>query len=458
MKKYLWIVALIAALAMVFVGCDNAGEDGGPSTVTITFDLNVPESYVGEEIALVTDVTTEVDTVIGDKLPAGPTQVGEESLLIYGLVFKGWYSGKSGGTAVTKDTKFSEDTEVYAQWDTWDIDTQTAVIFNYNYDGAPANRFVKGVKDAALGTAFPADPTRPGTVVGKDTANDTWDFKGWKQYDSGAGDTYNAESVMPGTIKDNMVYAYWEPSTGWPKDEPPAGTDLAGAEKVTLDNAWFVVYKFDLPAGGSWINYGGITVDYMFGPAVINGSGGAQVRAIRLMGNYVAGDFELASANEGVTTELPNIAVASYNNNKNAQYIFDDLGQSWKPPKEAFAALGIPAATWQWITVPYKIDGSRKNGSYVATNQPANADAGPFYFGIGIAGQGGGGNTQWIRNVTLVGNTGTASVTATPLWFSKDGKNYPAFTGYPDGSGDNGFKEAYRGMVDGSQPTPVPVP
>jgi hypothetical protein len=446
MKKYLWIVALVAALAMAFVGCDG-GDSGSGGDVTISFNVNKPAGYEGPNLSSVDPVTIKNGAAIG-ALPAKPAG-GDDS-----IVFLGWFSAASGGNQITAATTFTKSTTVYAHWQLVD-ETDVEMTFKLNYPDAPADIIKIGKSGQAMGAEWPADPTRPGTVQGNLNDNDTWAFIGWKQYEGGSGDDYTKDTVLPGSIIDNTVWAKWEPSTGNPTDVAPDGIDLAGAEKVLLDNAWFLPYYFELPSGKTFSDYAEITFDIMVGPLTLIRSNSC--RTLRLMGNYVPADFDLEVPNSPSIGNYPDgMMIASYNNGKNAEYIMNNVPDtSYKTIETVLTQLGLNATAWVWNTVHHKIDASDAHANFQAKNLPAGTDTGPFIFGVGIPGEGGGGSLQWIRNVRLVGNSGTASVTAKPLWFSKDGKTHPAFNGYPTKDGTSGFKEAYRGMVDGSQPTPV---
>jgi len=40
-----------------------------------------------------------------------------------------------------------------------------------------------------------------------------------------------------------------------------------GAERLSLDNGTFAIFRFDLPAGAKWSNYNKLTADYMIDEA-----------------------------------------------------------------------------------------------------------------------------------------------------------------------------------------------
>jgi hypothetical protein len=231
-------------------------------------------------------------------------------------------------------------------------------------------------------------------------------------------------------------------------------------EEVSLTNGFYVVYRFDLPSGRHWEDYAALTVDYRIDDENLLYREGSS-RAMRLMGPYVmpnGGDFDFITTDEG-----KNMAIASYGNGKNAEYIIDQISTNQQAPIATVAANeGVDATAGQWFTLPYKIDGSRANGSFDFANMPSDDATGPFYFGVGWTGRMSGDDTvitvQLIKNVTLVGYNSAHNVTAIPAIFEDDitGELYPAFTGYPTASG-NGVEEANRYSIGTVQAAPIPV-
>jgi hypothetical protein len=215
-------------------------------------------------------------------------------------------------------------------------------------------------------------------------------------------------------------------------------------EEVTLENGWYAVYRFDLPAGRTWGDFEKITAEYKFDAANLASGIG---RGARLMGNYTEADFEFH------TSDANTVALANYLNGKNAEYILHNTsGSSPFPPLVDFLTglLGVAPAADQWFTLDYPIDGSTKHANYDIANMPAANATGPFYFGLGLPGQDNGGNTYQVKNVKLVGYEGVNDVIARPVVFTCDGVDYPAFTGYPTTDGSNGYAEANRTMVSGT--------
>jgi hypothetical protein len=451
MKKYLWIVALIAALTMVFVGCGDGDDSGGGGDVTISFSWNTPAGYGGPALTTPDPVKPASGAAIGT-LPAAPSGTVD-----FGLVFKGWFDAATGGTQVTAASKFTKSATVYAQWESFDPLTQVPITFNFNYPDAPPSIVRVATIGAALGDAnWPAEPSRPGNVVGNLTNNDTWAFTGWYQYENGTGDDYTSETVMPGQIIDNTVWAKWAPKTGFPTETPPAGTDLARAEKIILQNGNEAAFYFTLPAGKTWSDYSGISADYLIGDNAWIAENG--VRTHRLFGNYKLSDFSDVIIPDNSSANLPNGFIVANLNNYNAPYIIHQVTAAWSSV-ETFVntELGLDAKPWEWFTINYDITGTKGHSGFLQENLPAAGATGPLYFCLGFTKAGAPGTTQWIRDVTLIGNTGTDSVIAKPLYI-KDGNNvYPAFMGYPTTTG-NGTEENFRAMADGSAPPTVDKP
>ena len=224
--------------------------------------------------------------------------------------------------------------------------------------------------------------------------------------------------------------------------------DLEGAEEVSLANANQVVYSFTLPAGATWEDYKGIAASYMFEDDAmfdVSNSG----RAIRIYGPY-----ELAFFQFNETTAGNKYAYASLagNENNNAYILDGNPNGGWKPLRESLEGIfGECPAGGEWFTIDYKIDGSRKDGAYA--HMPADDATGPFYFGLGLPGADDA-NVFYMRDVTLLGYIEADNVIGKPLYISKDGYNYPAFSAYGTAA-DNGVDQISREMVDGTQPTPV---
>jgi len=165
-----------------------------------------------------------------------------------------------------------------------------------------------------------------------------------------------------------------------------------GAEKVTLENGAYAIYKFALPDGATWANYNRLTVDYMVDAENLR-KAIRNTNAVRLMGVY--------RENTSFINESEYFGITRYFDfgdgpeSHNAPYILDNAPRT-------FATMG--AAANQWFTVQYNISGSAAHAQFNRANLPAPTARGPFFFGVGIPGHGNGifeGITQLIRNVTL---------------------------------------------------------
>jgi predicted small secreted protein len=165
-----------------------------------------------------------------------------------------------------------------------------------------------------------------------------------------------------------------------------------GAERLTLENGAYAIFKFTLPAGAKWSDYGKITAEFMVDERNIkkpirNGNN------VRLMGNYKEDQFEVSGK------------VRVYNlgdgpNSANGPYIMDNT------PK-TFSSMG--AVPDQWFTVEYDISGTKGHAQFDKSHVPGPNETGPFFFGVGIPGAGEGASiTELVRNVTLHHKTNPA--------------------------------------------------
>jgi uncharacterized repeat protein (TIGR02543 family) len=219
---------------------------------------------------------------------------------------------------------------------------------------------------------------------------------------------------------------------------------LAGSERVSLTNAYQVIYEFVLPTGKTWADFSGVSASYLVADEALFDAENSG-RAMRLYGNYDADFFGI-----NTTTAGNKYAYASLDGNaNNNQYILDDTGSGgWKSLSAALIAeLGSCPEAYEWFTITYKTDGTRANVK-PHKHLPADTDEGPFYFGLGLPGAGGT-NTMYMKDVKLLGVVEGDTVTGHPLYLKKDGYNYPAFAAFGTAVG-NGVDEARRGKWDGS--------
>jgi len=158
-----------------------------------------------------------------------------------------------------------------------------------------------------------------------------------------------------------------------------------GAERLTLENGAYAIFKFTLPSGAKWSDYGKITADFMVDERNLRRPI-RNTNAVRLMGNYKEDQFVVSGK------------VRVYNlgdgpNSANGPYIMDNTPRT-------FASMGAVAD--QWFTLEYDISGSRGHAQFLKSHVPAPTETGPFFFGVGIPGAGeGAAITQLVRNVTL---------------------------------------------------------
>jgi len=339
-------------------------------------------------------------------------------------------------------TPAAASTTLYAVWS-----AHAAVVATVSYDA-----------NGGTGTM-----TATATVVGATiqlpqngfTAPSGKKFKGW-------GATATATTVKaPGDPLDVetaavTIYAIWEDeSVGPGPGEPETGTDRS--EYVAQTNNWFSMYRMVIPEGYTWADYAYLKVSYMFDAEHL---ATARARNGRIYGPYEPEDFSFLTG----TTDGKMRAIANLNN-QNATHILDDAGLGNSSTAgallTALAAKGINPVANQWFTCGedfYKIDGSRKNGSYTDAKLAAlMASTGVLYMTVGLPAGGNGdpANEYWIRDITLVGLEGVPNVVATSLYFEYNGVEVPAYLGYPTTDGSNGWDDSYRVSVDDTK-TVVP--
>jgi len=485
MKKGLYVIlAVLTVFAMVMVSCDD-GSNSADELYTVSFDANggsgtvaaIKQTAVGEAITL----------------PAGAALTAPD-----GKTFGGWSTSKSGtaisGTSYTP----TKDITLYAVWTggtgpgpiTYPIvlgdfnninnETQKGWLTN-GVDGKDSTLTAEAMTGAKyLVLELSKAPTGGFQIIWQGDG-DGW---AWDQTDNvlandGSPDPSKGSAI---TVKDGVTslvielskavknydkfleseqiklfIAYYSNNItdlGVTKaylsltaPEGSAGPDLARAEKVTLSNNWIAMYRFELPAGKTiGADYKGISADYMFTPENL---ATARVRNGRIYGPYEPSDFAIGIGKgdaEGLDFAYANL------NNQNATHILDDAGLGNNSTAgallEALAKVGIVPEGDKWFTFDlYKIDGSRKNGSYTQEKLDAfNASGGVIYLGVSLPAGGNGdpANEYYIRDVTLIGYNAADNVVATSLWFEQGGKEYPAMIGYPTNDGSNGWKEASR--------------
>jgi len=220
--------------------------------------------------------------------------------------------------------------------------------------------------------------------------------------------------------------------------------DLKRAEKIALNNAWYAVYRFDLPAGKTWEDYKGAKASYMFEEEDL---ANAIPRGARLMGPYTPGDFTFYTDAEGI-----NLAVANYNGGKNAPFIINNKygwGSFAKDLVDKLAGEGIDVVVGKWFGLEYDISGAKPPAHNDFANKPADDATGPFYFGLGLTGQDNGGNVHYIANVKLLGYDATVpDVIGLPAYLDNPDDttqtNIPVFAGYNTPDGSNGYADAAR--------------
>jgi len=515
MKRTIFaIMAILSVFAMILAGCDNGGNTGS-GKYTVNFEING-----GSKIDPIVDVAS------GTKIskPADPTKTD--------FTFDGWYKDKEVTSAWNFDSDTVKgNTLLYAKWNQTKpdanpddetkknyftvtfMDGETTVnsykvsygekitapvvdpvkkdyYFDGWYDGETqtAKKWffdTRGVTDdVTLYTKYSLITKAPYTVIFsnegrlhfriKDVAEgakiaaptraekEDYVFVAWyKEEELTNRWDFNNDTVT----RDITLYAGFTPVI----DDPPE--DIERAEKVTLTNAWYVVYYFELPPGKTVSDYAELRAYYTLTKTQLKN---AVARGARLMGPYPKEFFQMCMGAETGAAPGKGVAVANYNL-ANAPYILDNT-YAWGKEggaggtdegkgtlkEELESALGYAPSPNEWFDLAYAIDGSKKHNDYGkdVTIGPAE---GPLFYGLGLPGQAKSGvqedysNTFYIRDVKLkktagATNTSNDDIVGKPVYFVKDGYKYPAYTGYYNTNGSAGHKEASRESCDELNP------
>lgn len=143
---------------------------------TVTFYNN----YTSRDNTVHTTVTVNGGSSLGTQLPAGPTRKD--------YTFTGWWTARSGGSAFTENTIVNGNTSVYAQW----TSTPQWTVTFYKWDNVLYETIYVN-RNTALGTLFPADPTRENHI-----------FTGWK--DRLSGNVFTSNTTV---TRDTNVDGQW---------------------------------------------------------------------------------------------------------------------------------------------------------------------------------------------------------------------------------------------------------
>ena len=167
------------------------------TSVTVTFDPN----HEGGEAS-----TASVE--IGGKVTQPADPVWDNAHL-----FTGWYTDKACTQEYDFDTAVTAALTLYAGWEEADLSDTVAVVFSYNYEGAPDEGvyYTTRVRKGRL-VAQPADPAREG-----------YGFMGWY---ADADCTQRFSFTSTSVSEETTIYARW--LTEW-KFEAEY-TDVSGIE------------------------------------------------------------------------------------------------------------------------------------------------------------------------------------------------------------------------------------
>ncbi|MDR0883024.1 MAG: InlB B-repeat-containing protein [Oscillospiraceae bacterium] len=145
-----------------------------PNQYTVAFNANGGTAVASKSIAY--------NSAIG-ALPS-PTRTG--------YTFKGWYTAKTGGTKINKDTKVTKNITYYAQW------TAKKYTVTYAANGGKVGTATSAKKSVTYASKYvlPAAPKRTG-----------YKFAGW--YTAKTGGTKVTASTVVKLSKNQTLYAHW---------------------------------------------------------------------------------------------------------------------------------------------------------------------------------------------------------------------------------------------------------
>jgi len=445
-KGILAILAMLTVSALLFVSCGGGGGGGSSSKgkqITITFDLNLPEGVEAEGL----EAPAAQKIAKGGKVDLAAADLSDSDKLPAGYDFLGWgpAADSTEDDVLSGDEEYAANTTLYALW--FDGVTNIKVYFNINYGSTAPKLTVQKRADKFKTTNAPST-TRTG-----------YTFKGWYGNARGTGTPYVHDTTALPATGSLTVFADWDKVVDPDAPEIAEADEIKddNAEYVIVDNRFYAIYEFKLPAGARWADYDSLEATYeidSFYWDVPNSAAGS-----RLMGNFELTDFE------PLTTTKGNLLAISNFNDRNTTHILDgSKAGSWKSVGDVAAAFGV-TTKGDPFTVIYDILGSRKDGAFTAMPDPM--DKGPFYFGLGIGSQGATpyGTPQKITNIKLVPNTvaaaaGITAAYATPLYlkFTEEGgteQDYPAYAGYGNKNGSASEDLAYRSTT-GAKDIPAP--
>ena len=310
-----------------------------------------------------------------------------------------------------------------------------------------------GTVPASIGTYIDSVVTLPKPAADVVGPVDAPYFVAWTD----GAENYNALASYTAT-GDVTLKAVWTATA-----PPPI------VEEISLINGWTAIFKFTLPGGKKWEDYEKVTVDYKIADLT------TKVRA-RMFGNFLPSEIDqvtlgqyVPTLSDGVTldpTNAVNIAVVgSWPGGDSGSWIINN--NNWAGPTAADTIFGDKATSSTagavagvledatWFTVDYGKPATSSHGQfnnkytdndvnkapkehpesvgdyfrYKAGRDPANDATGSFYLGLGLSNNSDAVVTSQIKNVILVGKTGTPNLIGTPVYFEKSGVKYRAYNG-----------------------------
>jgi len=406
-------------------------EEGQP--VTITYNAN---GWSGTDVPSVPGTGTSGTALAGSQLPTLTDTKTQH--------FLGWATTSAGDVITVDGANDYTPVSNITLFVRWEAIPHATVIINVNggtYGGDQDDLTVILSEDETFAYSYlegiEADLTNPG-----------FDFTGWYIGSDKLLSTYTLSYVANATTTI---------TAGWLAAIDPADYVLT----VALGNGGQAAFQFNLPPGGRFDDYSAISYTVkllnpellsLHGEASYSAFGNQQVSNTRLRGPFPREAFSDADEGgtlRGVWANLNNWNVpfhAGYGPTKIEDFPAANPDGTYTIQYQlnggANAGGGTPDAANQPIGKTYGVAGNVPAGiaaQFIAAHPeydgksvwPAADATGPFYFGLGVAGQNGTVILQELSSIKLVPHPDAEGVE--PVYSTGSGFEKPAFIGYVNG-------------------------
>jgi uncharacterized repeat protein (TIGR02543 family) len=426
-RRWFLVLALLAFTGLFFTACPTDEEESPPEviTYTVTFDLD----YSGG--------VAPAPAVVENGQPA--LRLFPTDPLRADHVFSGWYDGE---TRYTQYTAITKNVTLKARWE-----ALYTLTFEMGYPDAPTPAPIVLKSGQSGGILFPPDPEREDyifrgwysesvkydattVITASATLTADW-FQGYLvtfevvggmaavgepvlvERGQSLGDQFPADLQLPAKFTFDGWYdgeTKYEATTAITGDVTLTGkwTKAADVERITARNAGNPVFKFTVPAGGTFGDYTKLTVKFLLNEE--NKSTAAPV--IRLYGSYAASDFSDTGTR--------------YWHGPPGNYLMFNNNMTKPDP--------LPQKEWFTIEIPFDLP--KFNADHFEAVFPKSDATGDFYFALGLSLGGGSGSavpvTSYMTEVTLSDAAGDKTIVSTGGGFDK-----PAMIGNVNGDVDD---------------------